>query len=97
MNPELWGPKYWDFLYEMAFKSPHNFEQYDFIHTVKDIVDNLPCRQCSVNITKHWPKIQKQPDAVQFILTLHNLVREDQHKKPFSYNEVVVHFTNHTV
>lgn len=98
-NPELWGPRFWDFLYISAICSdevlePRAQEMWSYFFTNLDIF--LPCVECKINYIKRIKEenlsFKTREDLVKFVNKIHNQLRVSKNKSPISIADAEKYF-----
>lgn len=104
INPKIWGPPAWDFLFYVAIAYPDNPTQENkdsikqFLYSLEHI---LPCEKCRYNYNGHIKSIKMDDnilntryDLLIWLVDVHNKIRAYNGKKPRSYDEIIKKYTN---
>ena len=103
MEPEIWGPNAWIFLHTITLNYPENPSEddkqnhKDFFHNLKNVI---PCPNCkehyNINLQK-FPidvHLESKEKFVKWLINIHNEVNIQNHKKVYSYDEVIKIYDN---
>lgn len=98
MNPELWGPHAWYFLYSIAFSYPDNPTMEDKYSTkafFECIGNVLPCNTCRINYRKNKESLpmseivlSSRKNLVNWVLSIHNKVNAENGKTMATLNDI---------
>lgn len=101
MNPEIWGPKAWFFLYSVALAYPEEPTKEDkqnyyiFLTSLKYV---LPCPTCRIHFIENLEKyplnddiLSSKKELFKWILNIQNEVREKNGKKRRTLNSTYEH------
>lgn len=104
MNPDIWGPHAWFFLYSVALAYPENPTDKDkknYYNFYMSIMDILPCLKCRIHYTEHLQKypltdeiLSSKLKLFKWVHTIHNEVKESQGKKKYKLTETYEFFNN---
>ena len=98
MNPKFWGPGAWTFLHSVTMSYPKNPTEEDkrvYATFFKSLQDVLPCEKCSYNYSNNLHKhpiersLGSRKDMIQWLITIHNEVNKETHKRTYTYDEVI--------
>jgi|TARA_B100000902_G_scaffold142536_1_gene140126 hypothetical protein len=104
INPNVWGPTFWDTLHFTAFGYPNNPNEIDkdsYKHFIISYVKILPCDRCSVDAYNHvsmisdfeWNKILKDRDSlIKWTWDFHDSVNKKLNKVSPKLNTFVTQF-----
>ena len=103
MEPEIWGSGAWTFLHTITLNYPENPSEddkqnhKDFFHNLKNVI---PCPNCkehyNINLQK-FPidvHLESKEKLVKWLINIHNEVNIQNHKKVYSYDEVIKLYDN---
>ena len=99
-NPEVWGPKAWEFLHTLTFSYPDDptpQEQQSALNLFNSLPDMLPCKlcgdHCRENIIELPPQVQSKDSLSRWLVEFHNMVNEQTNemngtnKQPMTYEQ----------
>tara|TARA_Y100001970_G_C14101747_1_gene785845 strand:- start:176 stop:787 length:612 start_codon:yes stop_codon:yes gene_type:complete len=99
-DPNVWGPKAWDFLHTVSFSYPNNptnEQKTSAMNFFMALPDMLPCKlcgeHCRQNLNKNPPKVNNKDVLSRWLVDFHNLVNKHTNEKngtnkpDFSYEE----------
>ena len=102
MDPAVWGPHAWFFMYSVAMKYPScpNKRQKKLTYQFFRIIGmNLPCDSCQINFSKHWKKhplnaraLSSRSNLLEWVTIMYNEVRKSQNKKPVTVEEALAFY-----
>jgi len=82
-NPEIWGPKAWEFLHTLTFsysEEPTPQEQQSALNLFNSLPDMLPCKlcgdHCRQNLIDLPPQVQNKDSLSRWLVDFHNMVNE---------------------
>jgi hypothetical protein len=102
MDPTIWGPKLWFISHAIAFNYPENptqadkdnhkqwFELYKFM---------IMCDVCRKHYAEHLLKnpidnnLNSRDDLIKWVWQLHNTVNESLGKAPWTFEQMMDHYT----
>lgn len=94
MNKNVWGPKIWNHIHQLAINYPHNPTPLDARNVLKKIwhsLSNLPCEECRLHATSYYlknsPLTQNTYSLQNWVWTFHNNVNKRLGKRIVSYEE----------
>ena len=103
MNPNIWGPSFWNTFHYVTFTYPNYPTDYDkkkFIDFIDSFQKNLPCDICRIEfsnilmnnkITNNILKNRK--NLVKWGIYIHNIINKKLNKKIYSFNDVIYSHT----
>lgn len=92
MDPNIWGPHAWHFLHAITLSYPINPTEKQkknyklFFH---NLVNILPCSNCSINYTYHIKQLPIEPflknrkTLVSWLIQIHNMTNKHLNKNIF--------------
>ena len=99
-DPNVWGPKAWDFLHTVSFAYPNNpsyQQRQSAMNFFMALPDMLPCKMCGdhcrENLQKNPPRVENKDSISRWLVDFHNDVNKhtneqnSTHKKEFTYEE----------
>jgi hypothetical protein len=102
MNPNIWGPHAWFFLYSTALAYPENptdSDKKNYNNFYMSIMNVLPCLKCRMHYSENIKKHPLTEDILnskkllfKWLHLLHNEVRDSQNKKRYELNETYEFF-----
>lgn len=97
MDPNKWGPHAWYFIESSIIHMPEDADISKYVDFLTGLKDILPCKGCRDNYAQHLidtpiPKTSKK-DLVDWVIKLHNEVREYQKKPQFQPSDVIEYYT----
>lgn len=104
LNPSVWGPHAWIFLYSIALsypECPNNIEKKNIKKFMANVGNVLPCHNCRDNFKRHTIKhtltnkcITSRKNLVLWLLKINNEVNNETGKKQVSYDEVMKKYSD---
>lgn len=104
LNPKIWGPKYWFFLYTIALTYPNNPNEitkkkyYDFIQNLPLFipVSNIG-NEFTIFLDKYpvMPYLDSRESFIKWIHFIHNKINIYLGKKEISYYDAMQYYYSH--
>jgi len=97
MDPSAWGPHAWFMIESSIIHMPEDADISRFVDFLTNLQYILPCKGCRDNYADHLkdkppPKTTKN-DLVDWVINLHNEVREYQGKPKRTKDDVIQYYT----
>jgi hypothetical protein len=102
MDPKIWGPKLWFISHAISFNYPENPTQDDkenHIAWFKLYKDMIMCEVCKQHYSEHFAKdpvdnhLDSREDLIKWVWQLHNKVNESLNKTPWSFEQMMDHYS----
>lgn len=96
MNPDIWGPHFWNVLNSIALTYPENpdvQEQQHVINFITNLQHILPCEKCREHFKENLKKFPLTEAATsgenltKWVIDVHNSVNQSNGKRTLSYKE----------
>jgi hypothetical protein len=94
MNPDIWGPHAWFFLYSVALaypEDPTNEDKQNYFNFYTSLRNILPCLKCRVHFTENLEThplneniLGSKKSLFEWLHKIQNEVRTSQGKKPYT-------------
>tara|TARA_B110000008_G_C16907554_1_gene539299 strand:+ start:197 stop:811 length:615 start_codon:yes stop_codon:yes gene_type:complete len=104
MDPNVWGPQFWDLLFYISFHTNLKENVLD-IHMLFGLLENiLPCSQCRRHYAIYrkevspltYIKREKEDSASKWLWTIHDMVNQNLGKICIDYDTVLKKHKSHT-
>lgn len=98
-----WGPILWKIIHTIAFNSPENISQNDYINFYKSIENIIPCSICKQeysNKLRIFPLInyfKSKREIEEWSIKIHNSINRINKKKEYNYDEVKKIYKNSNI
>lgn len=97
MDPSAWGPHAWFLIESSVIHMPEDADISKFVDFLTNLQYVLPCKGCRDNYADHLkdkppPKTTKK-DLIDWVINLHNEVREYQGKSKLNKEDVIRYYT----
>jgi len=106
MDPEIWGPKAWFFIHNIALTYPRNPNINDkqmYKNFFINLGNVLPCSVCKVHYKENLIEseldigLNSNIDLFKWTVDIHNKVNKQNNKKIFTYEEALNELNKHYI
>jgi hypothetical protein len=98
MDPNIWGPHAWFLIESAVIHMPEDADVKNYVDFLIQLQHILPCKGCRENYKQHLiekpPPVTNKEDLVNWVIELHNDVREFQNKPVRSKVDVLKYYRN---
>jgi hypothetical protein len=98
MDPNVWGPHAWFLIESAVIHMPDDADVKNYVDFLTQLQYVLPCKGCRENYKQHLiekpPPVTNKEDLVNWVIELHNDVREFQNKPVRSKADVLRYYRN---
>lgn len=99
INPKLWGPSAWSFLFYIIISYPDNptiDDKNNMINFFTSMGKILPCEKCRINFSNHLKKfpindivLSNRQNLSQWLGSIYNEVRHMNRLSPLTYPQIL--------
>jgi hypothetical protein len=103
INPEIWGPYFWETFHFVAFgypESPNETDKNAYKEFYEAFVKVLPCDKCSISSQEYFEKsdidsfLNSNQDLIKWTYNFHKKVNNKLNKNSPTFKEFVYNFKN---
>jgi len=102
MDPKIWGPKLWFISHAISFNYPEIPTQTDKENHIAWFTlykDMIMCEVCKKHYSEHFAKhpvdkhLGSRDDLIRWVWQLHNKVNESLNKTPWTFEQMMEHYS----